>query len=44
VTDAGLAHLQPLTGLQWLSLRNTQVTGAGAAELRRALPRLLVFH
>lgn len=44
VTDAGLAHLQPLTGLQWLSLRNTQVTDAGAAELRRALPRLLIFH
>src|SRR5215469_1671698 len=31
VTDAGLAHLQGLTGLQSLGLTNTQVTDAGLA-------------
>ena len=32
-TDAGLAHLQGLTGLQVLWLSNTQVTDAGLAHL-----------
>jgi Leucine-rich repeat (LRR) protein len=34
VTDAGLAHLQGLTGLQGLWLINTQVTDAGLAHLQ----------
>ena len=37
-TDAGLAHLQGLTGLQWLDLAKTQVTASGVAKLRQALP------
>jgi len=38
VTDAGLAHLQGLTSLRELRLRGTQVTNAGVAKLRQALP------
>ncbi|HUY92471.1 MAG TPA: leucine-rich repeat domain-containing protein [Pirellulales bacterium] len=34
VTDAGLAHLEGLTGLQSLSLDNTQITDAGLARLQ----------
>lgn len=34
VADAGLAHLQGLTGLRWLSFNNTKVTDAGLARLQ----------
>ena len=39
VTDAGLEHLRGLTQLQVLYLRVTPVTGAGVAELQKALPK-----
>jgi hypothetical protein len=39
VTDAGLAHLRGLTGLQELDLEGCKrVTDAGLAALRKALP------
>jgi len=38
VTDAGLVHLKGLTSLQTLGLGNTQVTDAGVAKLKEALP------
>ena len=34
VTDAGLAHLEGLTRLEWLTLDLTQVTGAGMEHLQ----------
>jgi hypothetical protein len=34
IMDAGLAHLQGLTALQWLNLSETQVTDAGLAHLQ----------
>ena len=34
VTDAGIEHLQGLTGLQWLSLNQTKVTDAGLEHLK----------
>jgi hypothetical protein len=36
ITDAGLAHLAKLAGLQWLSLGGTAVTADGAKRLRKA--------
>jgi hypothetical protein len=38
VTDEGLKELFPLTTLEGIILDETEVTGAGADELRRALP------
>ncbi len=38
-----LEHLKGLTKLRELYLHDTQVTEAGAAELRRALPRADVW-
>jgi hypothetical protein len=43
VTDAGLAHLKALTNLTQLSLDGTQVTDAGVADLRKALPKCKVI-
>jgi hypothetical protein len=34
VSDAGLAHVKGLPGLQWLSLHNTQVGDAGLEHLK----------
>ena len=34
ISDAGLVHLEALTGLRWLRLDNTSVTDAGLARLR----------
>ena len=38
ITDAGLVHLKGLTNLRLLSLKKTQITSAGIAELQKALP------
>ena len=37
ILDAGLIHLKRLTNLRSLSLSGTPITGAGVAELRKAL-------
>ena len=43
-TDAGLAHLKGMTKLQELSLGyNKQVTDAGVAELKKALPNCKII-
>jgi hypothetical protein len=42
VTDAGLAHLQGLTGLKELYLDRTEVTGTGVAKHVEALPNCRV--
>jgi hypothetical protein len=39
VSDAGLVHLNGLTSLTDLDLRQTQVTDLGVNELQQALPR-----
>ena len=39
VTDDDLVHLKGLTELQELRLSGTMITGAGRAELRKALPK-----
>jgi hypothetical protein len=38
VTDAGLAHIEKLTGLTFLDLTGTKVTAAGVDKLQNALP------
>ena len=38
ITDAGLVHLKEMTSLEMLWLHGTQITDAGIAELRTALP------
>ena len=38
ITDAGLVHLKGLTSLRTLLLRNTQITDAGVAKFKEALP------
>ena len=38
ITDAGLVHLETLTGLETLSIRNTRVTSQGIEQLQSALP------
>jgi hypothetical protein len=42
VSDAGLVHLQRLSGLKEISLKDTLVTDKGVAELQRALPGLKI--
>lgn len=37
-SDAGLVHLAGLTRLELLGLENTQITDAGLAKLKEALP------
>ena len=44
VTDAGLAHLKGMTGLEGLGLRGTQVTDAGVEKLQAALPKCMIFR
>ena len=44
VTDTGLMHLKGLTNLRIVDLRGTNVTNAGAKELKRALPRLTIMR
>jgi len=38
VTDAGLVHLQGLTNLRTLELRETKATAKGIAALQKVLP------
>ena len=38
LTDAGLVHLKGLTSLVFLFLIETQITDAGIADLKMALP------
>ena len=38
VSDAGLRHLKGLTRLKLLQLYDTGITGAGTAEIIKALP------
>ena len=44
ITDAELVHLAGLTSLQELGLSNTQITDAGVAKLKEALPDCSVSH
>jgi hypothetical protein len=44
VTDCGLRSLAKLHHLEVVSLRDTNVTRAGLAELRAALPETLINH
>jgi hypothetical protein len=44
VTDAGLGHLQGLTGLTELDLENTGVSRPGVEGLRRCLPPVRVIY
>ena len=44
ITDAGLGHLTGLTNLQELRLSGTQVTDAGVAELKQALPKCKIYR
>ncbi|HIE98042.1 MAG TPA: hypothetical protein EYQ63_13760 [Fuerstia sp.] len=44
VTDAGLEHLKGLTKLNFLDLNVTQVTDAGLAEIKAALPKCKMRH
>jgi hypothetical protein len=43
VADAGLVHLKGLTSLTWLNVSSCpQITDAGLAELKAALPKCVV--
>jgi len=42
VTNAGMAGLRRLTGLQNLNLNNTQVTDVAVKNLQKAIPDLTV--
>ena len=42
VGDKGLEHLKGLTSLRELNVRQTKVTDAGVANLRKSLPKLKI--
>lgn len=44
ITDAGLVHLRTLKRLRLLEIGQTNVTDAGLAELKAALPRLVILR
>ena len=44
ITDAGLKDLAKLKNLTRLILSDTKITDAGAAELKKALPKCKIFH
>lgn len=44
IGDAGLQHLSGLRNLKILKLYKTKVTDDGVEELRKSLPKLLVFY
>ena len=43
ITDAGLVHIKELTNLRLVDLSFTQVSDAGIAELRKALPNCKII-
>ena len=43
ITDQGLAALKPMTQLRSLGLRDTEVTAKGVMELRKSLPRTMIY-
>ena len=43
-SDGGLAHLRGLEQLKTVDLTETQVSAAGVASLRNALPRATIYH
>ena len=42
--DTAIAQLARMTGLQTIDIRDTKITPAGAARLRRVLPSVKVLH
>ncbi len=44
VSDTGLAHLQGISHLKWLSVNRTRVTNAGVQHLQKVLPEANIFH
>ncbi len=44
ITDAGLVHLHGLTNLKHVNVTNTSVTDQGIADLRQAVPGVVVEH
>ncbi len=44
VTDTGLKELAGLKQLAALDLRDTKVTDAGVADLRKTLPKCHIIH
>jgi hypothetical protein len=44
ITDSGLKNLGALKRLQILGLRLTKVTDAGALELKKAFPKLVIVR
>jgi len=44
VTDEGLKYLKALKKLKWLDVCDTEVSEAGVAELKQAVPGLNVSH
>jgi hypothetical protein len=44
ISDDGLRHLKGMRQLRWLNLKETQVTDAGIATLRKALDHTEIVH
>jgi len=44
VTDAGLEHLEGMTGMTLLTLGDTLVTNTGVEKLQAALPKCKIMH
>ena len=44
VTDSGLGHLKGLSSLEFLDLRDTQVTPEGVQKLQEALPECQIEY
>jgi hypothetical protein len=44
VTDAGLVHLQGVSGLKVLGLGDTKTTDEGVAALEKALPKVKIVR
>jgi hypothetical protein len=44
ISDEGLEHLKGFPNLEELELHGTQVTDAGIADLRKALPNVRILR